>query len=105
MVADRARAHLAADYFRRGRPSVFLLDGQQVMAMLRRPRRSSPPLRRKQQEIARQEAELHDKLDRLEPRGTKGRPIPQNRSTAQAAAARIGGNKIATRIQIWLASH
>ena len=63
------------------------------MAMFRRPRKSSPPLRRKQQEIARQEAELHDKLDRLERMVTKGRPIPQNRSPAQAAEQGIRGQQ------------
>lgn len=73
------------------------------MAMFRRPRKSSPPLRRKQQEIARQEAELHDKLDRLERMVTKGRPIPQNRSRAQAAEEGIRGNKTAKQFQVSLA--
>ena len=58
------------------------------MAMFRRPRKSSPPLRRKQQEIARQEAELRDKLDRLEHMVTKKRSVPQNRSRAQAEKAK-----------------
>jgi hypothetical protein len=79
------------------------LDGEQVMAMFRRPRKSSPPLRRKQQEIARQEAELHDKLDRLERMVTKGRPIPQKRSRAQAAEEGIRGNKAAKQFQVSLA--
>jgi hypothetical protein len=73
------------------------------MAMFRRPRKSSPPLRRKQQEIARQEAELHDKLDRLERMVTKGRPIPQNRSPAQAAEQGIRGQKTEKRFQVSLA--
>lgn len=73
------------------------------MAMFRRPRKSSPPLRRKQQEIARQEAELHDKLDRLERMVTKGRSIPQNRSPAQAAEEGIRGNKTAKQFQVSLA--
>jgi len=74
------------------------------MAMFRRPRKSSPPLRRKQQEIARQEAELHDKLDRLERMVTKGRPIPQNRSpAAQAAEQGIRGQKTEKRFQVSLA--
>jgi hypothetical protein len=79
------------------------LDGEQVMAMFRRPRRSSPPLRRKQQEIARQEAELSDKLDRLERMVTKGRAIPQNRSRAQAAEQGIRGQKTEKRFQVSLA--
>jgi hypothetical protein len=77
------------------------LDGEQVMAMFRRPRKSSPPLRRKQQEIARQEAELRDKLDRLERMVTKGRPIPQNRSRAQEERG-IRADKIEKRFQVSL---
>jgi len=71
------------------------------MAMFRRPRKSSPPLRRKQQEIARQEAELRDKLDRLERMVTKGRPIPQNRSRAQEERG-IRADKIEKRFQVSL---
>jgi hypothetical protein len=71
------------------------------MAMFRRPRKSSPPLRRKQQEIARQEAELRDKLDRLERMVTKGRSIPQNRS--RAAEQGMGGNKSEKRFEVSLA--
>src|ERR1043166_7816290 len=72
------------------------------MAMFRRPPKSSPPLRRKQQEIARQEAELHDKLDRLENLVKKGRSIPQNKSRAQAEQG-MRGNKIEKRYQVSLA--
>jgi len=36
------------------------------MAMFRRSPKSSPPLRRRQEEIARQEAELRERLDKLE---------------------------------------
>jgi hypothetical protein len=36
------------------------------MAMFRRSPKSIPPLRRKQEEIARQEAELREKLEKLE---------------------------------------
>jgi hypothetical protein len=79
------------------------LDGEQVMAMFRRPRKLSPPLRRKQQEIARQEAELRDKLDRLEGMVTKGRRIPQHRSRAQAAEQNIRGDKTEKRFQVSLA--
>jgi len=79
------------------------LDGEQVMAMFRRPRKSSPPLRRKQQEIARQEAELHDKLDRLERMVTKGRPIPQHRSPPRAAEQGMRGQKTEKQFQVSLA--
>jgi hypothetical protein len=36
------------------------------MAMFRRSPKSSPPLRRRQEEIARQEAELRERLEKLE---------------------------------------
>lgn len=36
------------------------------MALFRRSPKASPPLRRRQQEIARQEAELHERLEKLE---------------------------------------
>jgi hypothetical protein len=72
------------------------------MAMFRRPRKSTPPLRRKQQEIERQEAELRDKLDRLERMVTKGRSMPQNRSRAQAEQG-VRGNKTEKRFQVSLA--
>jgi hypothetical protein len=71
------------------------------MAMFRRLRRSSPPLRRKQQEIARQEAELRDKLERLERMVTKGPSIPQKRSPEQAEQ-RIRADKIEKRFQVSL---
>jgi hypothetical protein len=72
------------------------------MAMFRRPRKSSPPLRRKQQEIARQEAELHDKLDRIERMVTKQRSIPQKTSGAQGEQA-ARDNKTEKRFQVSLA--
>ena len=71
------------------------------MAMFRRPRKSSPPLRRKQQEIARQEAELRDKLDRLERVVTKGRSTSRKRSPAQAEQG-IRAEKIEKRFQVSL---
>jgi hypothetical protein len=44
------------------------LDGEygQVMGMSRRSRKPSPPLRRRQEEIARQEADLRERLEKLE---------------------------------------
>jgi hypothetical protein len=42
------------------------LDGEQVMVMFRRLPKSSPPLRRRQEEIARQEADLRERLEKLE---------------------------------------
>ena len=71
------------------------------MAMFRRPRKSSLPLRRKQQDIERQEAELRDKLDNLERMVTKGRSTPQNRSRAQAEQG-MRGNKTEKQFQVSL---
>jgi hypothetical protein len=57
------------------------LDGEhgQVMAMFRRSRKSSPPLRRRQEEIARQEAELRERLEKLERLVAKVPVIDKNR--------------------------
>jgi hypothetical protein len=58
------------------------LDGEhgQVMAMFRRSRKSSPPLRRRQEEIARQEAELRERLEKLERLVAKVPVIDKNRA-------------------------
>jgi hypothetical protein len=50
------------------------------MAMFRRSRKSSPPLRRRQEEIARQEAELREKLEKLEQLVAKVPVIQKNRA-------------------------
>jgi hypothetical protein len=67
------------------------LDGQPVMGMFRRGRRSTPPLRRKQQEIARQETELREQLERLERMVTKERAIAENKSPAQGPNRGVKG--------------
>jgi hypothetical protein len=58
------------------------LDGEhgQVMAMFRRSRKSSPPLRRRQEEIARQETELRERLEKLERLVAKVPLIDKNRA-------------------------
>ena len=50
------------------------------MAMFRRSPKSSPPLRRRQEEIARQEADLREKLDKLERLVAKVPVIEKNRA-------------------------
>ena len=50
------------------------------MAMFRRSRKSSPPLRRRQEEIARQEAELRERLEKLERLVAKVPVIDKNRA-------------------------
>jgi len=49
------------------------------MAMFRRSPKSSPPLRRRQEEIARQEAELSERLEKLERLFAKVPKIEKNR--------------------------
>jgi hypothetical protein len=61
------------------------------MGMFRRSRRSNTPLRYRQQEITRQEAELREKLDKLERMVTKGRATP-NKSPAQTRKYDAEGN-------------
>jgi hypothetical protein len=56
------------------------LDGEQVMALFRRLPKSSPPLRRRQEEIARQEAELRERLEKLERLVAKVPLIGKNRA-------------------------
>jgi hypothetical protein len=55
-------------------------DGGQVMAMFRRSPKSSPPLRRRQEEIARQEADLRERLEKLERLVAKVPQIKKNRA-------------------------
>ncbi len=73
------------------------------MAMFRRSRRSTPPLRHRQQEITRQEAELREKLDELERMVTTGRPSAQNKSPTRAEERGAGSNKSDKRFQVSIA--
>ena len=50
------------------------------MAMFHRSPKSSPPLRRRQEEIARQEAELHERLEKLERLVAKVPVIEKNKA-------------------------
>jgi hypothetical protein len=56
------------------------VDGEQVMALFRRSPKSSLPLRRRQEEIARQEAELRERLEKLERLVTKVPVIEKNKT-------------------------
>jgi hypothetical protein len=78
------------------------LDGEQVMAMFRRSRRSTPPLRHKQQEIDRQEAELREKLEQLERMFTKG-TTAQKKSPARGDQAGARDNQPDKRFQVSVA--
>jgi hypothetical protein len=79
------------------------LDGQPLMAMFRRSPRSSPPLRRRQEDIARQEAELREKLEKLERMVTKRPVIAQNRSSAQGAEQGVKRNKTDKQLHVSVA--
>jgi hypothetical protein len=72
------------------------------MAMFRRSRRSTPPLRSRQQEIARQEAELRERLDKLERMVTRP-AIAQSKSPTQAAKRSGNVNKGDKRFEVSLA--
>src|SRR5881398_1391003 len=50
------------------------------MAMFRRSSKSSPPLRRREEEIARQEADLRERLEKLEQLVAKVPQIEKNRA-------------------------
>jgi len=52
--------------------------------MFRRSRRSSPPLRRREEEIARQEAELRERLEKLERLVAKVPVMERNRARQEA---------------------
>ena len=53
------------------------------MAMFRRSRKPAPPLHRKQQEIAQQEAQLREKVESLERIVTQSQALAQNESPAR----------------------
>src|SRR5262249_56808637 len=82
VVPDWRGTHFAPDYLWRRCPCSFRLDGEyeQVMAMFRRAPKSSPPLRRRQEDIARQEAELRERLEKLERLVAKVPLIEKNRA-------------------------
>jgi hypothetical protein len=61
------------------------------MGMFRRARRPTPPLRSRQQEIARQETELREKLEKLERMVTKERAVAGNKSPARAPHGDVTG--------------
>jgi hypothetical protein len=59
------------------------LDEHSVTAMFRRSRKPAPPLHRKQQEIAQQEAQLREQVESLERIVTQSRGPAQNKSSAR----------------------
>jgi hypothetical protein len=59
------------------------LDGQPVIAMFRRSRKPAPPLHRKQQEIAQEEARLRQKVENLKRIVAQSRTPEQKKSSVQ----------------------
>jgi hypothetical protein len=72
------------------------------MAMFRRWRRSSPPLRHKQQQIERQEADLREKLAQLERMVTEG-ATAQDQSPARGEGRGATASKTDKRFQVSVA--
>jgi hypothetical protein len=79
------------------------LDGQPVIAMFRRSRKPAPPLHRRQQEIAQEEAELREKLESLERIVTQSRAPAQNKSLTQSPDRSSVENKFEKRFHVSIA--
>ncbi len=103
MVANRPRAHFAADLLWRHCHRRSRLDEQSVMAMFRRSRKPAPPLHRKQQEIAQQEAQLREKVESLERIVTQSRAPAQNKSSAREPDRSATNNVVERRFHVSIA--
>jgi hypothetical protein len=79
------------------------LDGQSVIAMFRRSRKPAPPLHRKQQEIAQEEARLREKVESLERIVTQSRAPVQNKSSAQRPDRKATTNVVEKRFHVSIA--
>jgi hypothetical protein len=73
------------------------------MAMFRRSRKPAPPLHRKQQEIAQQEAQLREKVESLERIVTQSRAPAQNRSRAREPVRSATNNVVEKRFHVSIA--
>jgi hypothetical protein len=73
------------------------------MAMFRRSRKPAPPLHRKQQEIAQQEAQLREKVQSLERIVTQSRAPVQNKSSARKSERRATNNVFEKRFHVSIA--
>jgi hypothetical protein len=73
------------------------------MAMFRRSRKPAPPLHRKQQEIAQQEAQLREKVERLERIVTQSRAPSQNKSSAREPNRTAPNNVVEKRFHVSIA--
>jgi len=73
------------------------------MAMFRCSRKPTPPLHRKQQEIAQQEAQLREKVESLERIVTQSRTPAQNKSSAREPNRSAANNVVEKRFHISVA--
>ncbi len=73
------------------------------MAMFRRSRKPSPPLHRKQQEIAQQEAQLREKVESLERLVTQSRVPAQNKSSPREPDPSATANVVERRFHVSIA--
>jgi hypothetical protein len=73
------------------------------MAMFRRSRKPAPPLHRKQQEIAQQEAQLREKVESLERLVTQSRAPAQNKSSPREPVRSATANVVERRFHVSIA--
>jgi hypothetical protein len=74
-----------------------------VIAMFRRSRKPAPPLHRKQQEIAQEEARLREKVESLERIVTQSRAPEQKKSSAQRPDRKATTNVVEKRFHVSIA--
>jgi hypothetical protein len=79
------------------------LDEQSVMAMFRRSRKPTPPLHRKQQEIAQQEAQLREKVESLERIVSQSQTPAQNKSPLRERDRSATNNVVEKRFHVSIA--
>src|SRR5881227_4492133 len=103
MVADRPRAYFAADHLWRHCYRRFCLAGQPVMAMFRRSRKPAPPLHRKQQEIAQQEAQLREKVESLQRIVTQSQAPTRNKPSPRKPDRSAPNNVVERRFHVSIA--
>jgi hypothetical protein len=73
------------------------------MGMFRRSRKPAPPLHRKQQEIAQQEAQLREKVESLERLVTESRAPAQNKPAPQKPDRSATANVVERRFHVSIA--
>ena len=73
------------------------------MAMFRRSRKPAPPLHRKQQEIAQQEAQLRQQVESLERLVTRTQAPAQNKSSTRLPDRKPSNNVVEKRFHVSIA--